>query len=234
MSYSVTESVDSNSRKRLRRSKESMDSMDNMEPFAPVTMVDDKLFDVFFPKHLESAFAAAIFELGLKNSSPKILMPLMPSETNLSTEHIKSHLQKYRIHRQRSKDEFFEFYNNYMKETFQQWESAEGWKSSVISNGASSSYGNGDAGRLGSGESGYALGDENGTERDDQQSHGKRSTTSALDAKVEYATSRYAKEILQETEAMLINLQSLCQEVVESGDVLKRKPEVQRCSVRLN
>ncbi len=160
--------------------------------------------------------------------------PLMPSETNLSTEHIKSHLQKYRIHRQRSKDEFFDFYNNYMKETFQQWESAEGWKSSVISNGASSSYGNGDTGRLGNGESGYALGDETGTERDDQQSHGKRSATSALDAKVEYATSRYAKEILQETEAMLINLQSLCQEVVESGDVLKRKPEVQRCSVRLN
>lgn len=66
---------DSNARKRLRRSKDSTDSMDNIEQFVPTSAaVDDKLFDVYFPKHLESTFAAAIFELGLKHSSPKILM----------------------------------------------------------------------------------------------------------------------------------------------------------------
>lgn len=160
--------------------------------------------------------------------------PLMPNETNLSTEHIKSHLQKYRIHRQRSKDEFFDFYNNYMKDTFQQWENAEGWKSAR--NGSSSSGAPENASesgfdRLRNAEGSLgAFGDEH-TERDESVSN--VSFSAALDAKVEYATSRYAKEILQETESLLMNLQSLCQEVVESGDMLKRKPEVQRSSSRL-
>ena len=52
----------------------------------------------------------------------------MPTDTNLSTEHIKSHLQKYRIHRQRSKDEFLRFYEEYMKESYQHWENLKGWK----------------------------------------------------------------------------------------------------------
>lgn len=74
MSYSVDGS-DANSRKRLRRTKESADGMENAEHFVPTSAsVDEKLFDVYFPKHLESNFAAAIFELGLKHSSPKILM----------------------------------------------------------------------------------------------------------------------------------------------------------------
>lgn len=159
----------------------------------------------------------------------------MPNETNLSTEHIKSHLQKYRIHRQRSKDEFFDFYNNFMKDTFQQWENAEGWKGT--SNGGSSSgaldsnLDNGLARLVNADSSGSAFGDEH-TERDESP-QSKASFNAALDAKVEYATSRYAKEILQETESLLMNLQALCQEVVESGDTLKRKPEVQRSSTRL-
>ncbi|CAN0103586.1 unnamed protein product, partial [Laminaria digitata] len=50
------------------------------------------------------SFAAAIFELGLKHSSPKVLMKLMPPKAErLTTEHIKSRLQKYRLHAHRSK-----------------------------------------------------------------------------------------------------------------------------------
>uniref|UniRef100_A0A7S3HM56 Uncharacterized protein n=1 Tax=Spumella elongata TaxID=89044 RepID=A0A7S3HM56_9STRA len=240
MSYSVDGS-DANSRKRLRRTKESADGMENAEHFVPTSAsVDEKLFDVYFPKHLESNFAAAIFELGLKHSSPKILMPLMPNETNLSTEHIKSHLQKYRIHRQRSKDEFFDFYNNYMKDAFQQWENAEGWKHLANDPPSSSSLHNNlsDNGLLklanGCELDGGAFGDEQ-TERDDAS---KMSATvhaaAVLDANVEQVATRYAKEILQETESLLLNVQALCQEVVESGDALKRKPEVQRSSVRLH
>lgn len=75
MSYPLFDGSDANGRKRLRRSKESTDSMDNADHFVPASAsVDEKLFDVYFPKHLESNFAAAIFELGLKHSSPKILM----------------------------------------------------------------------------------------------------------------------------------------------------------------
>lgn len=64
---------DAGSRKRLRRSKESTESLEIQES-APTNTIDDRLFDVYFPKHIEPRFAAAIFELGLKHSSPKILM----------------------------------------------------------------------------------------------------------------------------------------------------------------
>jgi len=157
----------------------------------------------------------------------------MPNETNLSTEHIKSHLQKYRIHRQRSKDEFFDFYNNYMKDTFQQWENSEGWKNTQngsSSSGALDNSSESGLARLANAEGSLGVFGEEHTERDESPAN---IFSSALDAKVEYATSRYAKEILQETESLLMNLQSLCQEVVESGDTLKRKPEVQRSSSRL-
>lgn len=71
-----------------------------------------------FEQQFEAAFATAIFELGLKHSSPKVLIPLMPTVTELNTEHIKSHLQKYRIHHQRNKNEFIEFYDQVLKEKF--------------------------------------------------------------------------------------------------------------------
>jgi hypothetical protein len=47
---------------------------------------------------VESLLASIIFETGLKNSSPKSLMSLIDPCPELNTEHIKSHLQKYRIH----------------------------------------------------------------------------------------------------------------------------------------
>ena len=56
--------------------------------------IDPRLIELFYPKQYEAEFATAIFEVGLKNSSPKVLMALMPSFINLSTEHLKSHLQK--------------------------------------------------------------------------------------------------------------------------------------------
>ena len=40
----------------------------------------------------ELALATAIFELGLKYSSPKVLLGLMPESAGLNTEHLKSHL----------------------------------------------------------------------------------------------------------------------------------------------
>jgi hypothetical protein len=91
-------------------------------------------FDMSFPKCFEPEFATSIFELGLKHSSPKVLMSLMPLYTNLHSEHLKSHLQKYRIHHERSKDEFLAFYNEYMRDTFQQWEDSKGWEKKVFNN----------------------------------------------------------------------------------------------------
>jgi SHAQKYF class myb-like DNA-binding protein len=50
---------------------------------------------------LHMKFVASVFDYGLKSASPKFLLQLMePAPSNLSTEHIKSHLQKYRVHSQ--------------------------------------------------------------------------------------------------------------------------------------
>ncbi|KAL4106936.1 hypothetical protein PRIC1_004973 [Phytophthora ramorum] len=57
-------------------------------------------------EELHLRFVSAVFELGVKNASPKALLDLMeakdPTE-GLTPEHIKSHLQKYRINYERSR-----------------------------------------------------------------------------------------------------------------------------------
>lgn len=90
--------------------------------------IDPSLFSLTFPKEHEGEFAAAIFDLGLKYSSPKILMSLMPEYSSLTTEHIKSHLQKYRIHMSRSKEEFLQFYDMNMRDSFEKFEATRGWE----------------------------------------------------------------------------------------------------------
>jgi len=63
----------------------------------------------------EQEFAVAVFEIGLRQSSPKVLKSLMMPTEGLTTEHIKSHLQKYRLHYERSKDEFLGHYQKYLR-----------------------------------------------------------------------------------------------------------------------
>ncbi|RYG99142.1 hypothetical protein EON65_50580 [archaeon] len=84
-----------------------------------------------FPKQYEDQFLSAIFELGLKNASPKLILPLLPPTTELNTEHIKSHLQKYRVHKERSKEEFVAFYTEHIKHTFDDWDEKRGWESGM-------------------------------------------------------------------------------------------------------
>ncbi|KAE8970358.1 hypothetical protein PF011_g26454 [Phytophthora fragariae] len=55
---------------------------------------------------LHLKFVSAVFELGVKNASPKALLALMETKNHtegLTVEHIKSHLQKYRISYERSR-----------------------------------------------------------------------------------------------------------------------------------
>jgi SHAQKYF class myb-like DNA-binding protein len=89
---------------------------------------DDELMAHDLPVEHESVFASMIFELGLRHSSPKVLKTLMPSTEHLTTEHIKSHLQKYRLHYVRSKDEFLDFYEQRLKEKFAQFRERQGWR----------------------------------------------------------------------------------------------------------
>ena len=114
-----------NARKRFRRSR---DAGDYEAERVDESVVDPRLFELSFPIEHEAQFVAAIFELGLKHSSPKLIMPLMPKDTSLGTEHIKSHLQKYRIHHQRSKEEFLDYFNHYVKDSFHHWDMNRGWE----------------------------------------------------------------------------------------------------------
>ncbi|CAM9788832.1 unnamed protein product [Ectocarpus sp. 4 AP-2014] len=57
-------------------------------------------------------------------------MKLMPPKANsLTTEHIKSRLQKYRLHAHRSKEEFLEFYGLRLEGKFADFLRKEGWRS---------------------------------------------------------------------------------------------------------
>eukprot|EP01041_Mallomonas_annulata_P002481 gene2481-4827_t len=119
-----------NSKKRKRANAKLNEQMENDIASSNIKPepVDPRLYGMEFPKHLEGEFAAAIFDLGLKLASPKILMQLMPEYESLTTEHIKSHLQKYRIHGDRSKEEFLQYYEENMRDLFQQFESNKGWE----------------------------------------------------------------------------------------------------------
>lgn len=63
-----------------------------------------------WPEDLHRDFVSAIFDVGLKHSSPSTIIEHMPKNPDITTERIKSHLQKYRLHRQKSKQEFMSSY----------------------------------------------------------------------------------------------------------------------------
>jgi SHAQKYF class myb-like DNA-binding protein len=64
-----------------------------------------------WPEDLHRDFVSAIFDVGLKHSSPATIMEHMPKNEKITTERIKSHLQKYRLHRAKSKKEFISSYD---------------------------------------------------------------------------------------------------------------------------
>uniref|UniRef100_A0A7S3QDX4 HTH myb-type domain-containing protein n=1 Tax=Chaetoceros debilis TaxID=122233 RepID=A0A7S3QDX4_9STRA len=64
-----------------------------------------------WPDELHRDFVSAVFDVGLKHSSPSALLEQMPKHEDITSERIKSHLQKYRLHRQKSKKEFMSSYD---------------------------------------------------------------------------------------------------------------------------
>ena len=63
-----------------------------------------------YPLPCYREFVAAIFDVGLKCASPKTILAMMKSTRELTAEHIKSHLQKYRLHREKAREEFLRTY----------------------------------------------------------------------------------------------------------------------------
>ena len=86
-----------------RKQKRKRDTPQDTCPYED-RQLDHVLSTFDLPLNLESLLASIIFETGLKNSSPKSLMSLIDPCPELNTEHIKSHLQKYRIHGDRFAD----------------------------------------------------------------------------------------------------------------------------------
>lgn len=123
-----SENSDSKHNKKKKRGRDNAFEGNEVPGDTGVQNEDFRLFESCFPKEFEPDFCTAVFELGLKHSSPKVLMSLMPQFTNLHSEHLKSHLQKYRIHHERSKDEFLAFYNEFMRDDFLAWEEKKGWE----------------------------------------------------------------------------------------------------------
>ena len=73
-----------------------------------------------WPDSLHRDFASAVFDLGLKNSSPNAILNIMTTNSvnagsadvsEISAERIKSHLQKFRLHKLKSREEFMASYD---------------------------------------------------------------------------------------------------------------------------
>jgi len=63
-----------------------------------------------WPDDLHRDFVSAVFDVGLKNASPSALLEHMPEHDQITSERVKSHLQKYRLNRAKSKKEFMSCY----------------------------------------------------------------------------------------------------------------------------
>ncbi|KAL7485587.1 hypothetical protein ACHAW6_011176 [Cyclotella cf. meneghiniana] len=65
-----------------------------------------------WPDELHRDFVAAVFDVGLKHSSPSSIMEHMKLNADVTSERVKSHLQKYRLNRQKSRNEFMASYDS--------------------------------------------------------------------------------------------------------------------------
>jgi SHAQKYF class myb-like DNA-binding protein len=63
-----------------------------------------------WPEELHRDFVSAVFDVGLKHASPSTILEHMPKHEQITSERVKSHLQKYRLHRSKSKKEFMAIY----------------------------------------------------------------------------------------------------------------------------
>ncbi|EED95238.1 predicted protein [Thalassiosira pseudonana CCMP1335] len=80
---------------------------------AKATGIDNRWSKRFtWPDELHRDFVSAIFDVGLKHSSPSAILEYMAANPDLTSERVKSHLQKYRLNRQKSKKEFMMSYDS--------------------------------------------------------------------------------------------------------------------------
>lgn len=67
-------------------------------------------------EEMHRLFVQGIYEVGVKHASPAVILESMTvPHSALTSERVKSHLQKYRNHREKSKEEFFAEYESWMQ-----------------------------------------------------------------------------------------------------------------------
>ncbi len=65
---------------------------------------------------IHRSFVSAIYEVGLKHASPSVILEHMSEHPEtINSERVKSHLQKYRSKRERSKQEFMDEYDSWIQ-----------------------------------------------------------------------------------------------------------------------
>jgi SHAQKYF class myb-like DNA-binding protein len=117
ISYMVLDSTDDTTEqqqdKRQKHKQKALHASDDKMPD------DDTLLrDVPWNTAQHKDFVAAIFEVGLKTCSPSAIMENMRTHPRYITrERTKSHLQKYRITKDRNKDDFMSEYSAFMHKT---------------------------------------------------------------------------------------------------------------------
>ena len=61
------------------------------------------------------AFVSAVYHIGMKHASPAVILENMHTmPISITSERVKSHLQKYRLNRSKGKEEFMSGYDNWM------------------------------------------------------------------------------------------------------------------------
>jgi len=103
----------SSARKRSSEGEKGINTSEDGKRKKKAAQSDDRWSKRFsWPDELHRDFVAAIFDVGLKHSSPSSILEHMPKNELITTERIKSHLQKYRLHRLKSKKEFMGCYES--------------------------------------------------------------------------------------------------------------------------
>jgi SHAQKYF class myb-like DNA-binding protein len=114
------ESASGRSSRRKRRGSDSSGTATKGKGRKKAKTTDPRWSKRFtWPEDLHRDFVSAIFDVGLKHSSPSTILEHMPKHDHITTERIKSHLQKYRMHRIKSKQEFISSYESSVRK-FQQ------------------------------------------------------------------------------------------------------------------
>ncbi|KAK1943555.1 Two-component response regulator ARR2 [Phytophthora citrophthora] len=117
-SASASAAAAASSSSSKRRKADTVASTGEDKPPSKQRKYERKTKRFIWPDDLHRLFVAAIFDVGLKNASPKALLALMEAagpNSGLTTEHLKSHLQKYRLNYERSRMEFLEYYDRSAK-----------------------------------------------------------------------------------------------------------------------